>query len=62
MRNLQKKTTLEKAAGIALNKTMFIEELDISKEESIERFGKHLLEKEGRIDILGNFLLLVRLL
>lgn len=54
MRNLTKKGPLEKAAGNTLNKSLFIQELDVSKEESILKFVKATLLKEGRIDVLIN--------
>ncbi|XP_071837091.1 retinol dehydrogenase 8-like [Apostichopus japonicus] len=54
MRNLQKKGDLEKAAAGTLNKTLFIQELDVSKEESIEKFVKATYDSEGRIDVLIN--------
>ncbi|KAJ8033787.1 Retinol dehydrogenase 8 [Holothuria leucospilota] len=54
MRNLQKKGDLEKAAGESLNKSLFIKELDISKEESILKFLKEAYSTEGKIDILIN--------
>lgn len=54
MRNLQKKTSLEKAAGETLNKSLIIKELDISKEESIVNFVKTTLAEEGKIDVLVN--------
>lgn len=54
MRNLQKKGNLEKAAGESLNKSLFIKELDISKEESILKFLKEAYSTEGKIDILIN--------
>ncbi|KAJ8033509.1 Retinol dehydrogenase 8 [Holothuria leucospilota] len=54
MRNLKKKEALEKAAGNNLNRSLFIEELDISKEESILKFVKETINKEGQIDVLIN--------
>lgn len=54
MRNLQKKDALEKAAGSTLNHSLVIKELDISKEESILKFIKETIEKEGRTDVLIN--------
>ncbi|KAJ8024604.1 Retinol dehydrogenase 8 [Holothuria leucospilota] len=54
VRNLQKKGDLEKAAGESLNKSLFIKELDISKEESILKFLNETYATEGRIDILIN--------
>ncbi|KAJ8033782.1 Retinol dehydrogenase 8 [Holothuria leucospilota] len=54
MRNLQKKDTLEKAAGTTLNKSMIIKELDVSKEDSIVNFVKKVITEEGKIDVLVN--------
>ena len=53
MRNLQKSEALEKAAGETLNKSLFIKELDISKEESIAKFIEQTYATEGRIDVLS---------
>ncbi|PIK53404.1 putative retinol dehydrogenase 8 [Apostichopus japonicus] len=54
MRNLSKKTDLEISAGDQLGKTLFIKELDVSKEESVKKFAEDILESEGRVDILIN--------
>ncbi|XP_071505314.1 retinol dehydrogenase 8-like [Diadema antillarum] len=54
MRNLAKKVDLEKEAGSALNKTLFIRELDVTKEESIVATVKFILDKHQCIDILIN--------
>ncbi|KAJ8033786.1 Retinol dehydrogenase 8 [Holothuria leucospilota] len=54
MRNLQRKGDLEKAAGESLNKSLFIQELDVSKEESILKFLKQTYSVEGKIDVLIN--------
>ena len=53
MRNLAKKGDLEKAAGTTLNKTLFIGELDVTKEDTIVKFIDTMNQKEGGIDILG---------
>ncbi|XP_054763388.2 retinol dehydrogenase 8-like [Lytechinus pictus] len=54
MRNLAKKGDLEQAAGSALNDTLFIRQLDITKEESIVDAVKTIKEKHGKVDILVN--------
>ena len=53
MRNLEKKGDLEKAASSALNDTLFIREIDVTKEDTIVKVVGELKEKYGRIDILG---------
>lgn len=62
MRNLQKKGDLERAAAGTLNKTLFIQELDVSKEESIEKFVKATYDSEGRIDVLSMCYLKIKIL
>ncbi|XP_072168573.1 retinol dehydrogenase 8-like [Diadema setosum] len=54
MRNLAKKGDLEKAAGNLLNKSLFINELDVTKEDQIKREMKAIHDKHGRLDILIN--------
>ncbi|XP_030832988.1 retinol dehydrogenase 8-like [Strongylocentrotus purpuratus] len=54
MRNLAKKGDLEKAAGATLNKTLFIIQLDVTKDDSIKRAVKDVFTKHKRIDILVN--------
>ncbi|KAJ8030304.1 Retinol dehydrogenase 8 [Holothuria leucospilota] len=54
MRNLQKCGDIKKAAGESLNKSLFIKELDVSKEDSIVNFTRNILEEEGSIDVLIN--------
>ncbi|XP_071483367.1 retinol dehydrogenase 8-like [Diadema antillarum] len=54
MRNLAKKEDLEKAAGSALNDTLFILKLDINEEEQIVSVVKEITERDGRIDVLIN--------
>lgn len=54
MRNLAKKNDLEKASGDALDKTLFILELDVTKEDTITKTVKTIMEKHGRLDILVN--------
>ncbi|XP_072034783.1 retinol dehydrogenase 8-like [Amphiura filiformis] len=54
MRNLKKKGDLEKAAGATLNKTLFIWELDVTKEASKNAFMERINKEEGGVDILIN--------
>lgn len=54
MRDLTKKSALEEAAGDCLNKTLFIKELDVSKEDSVKKFSADILKSESKIDILIN--------
>ncbi|XP_071483315.1 retinol dehydrogenase 8-like [Diadema antillarum] len=54
MRNLTKKGELEEAAGSALNKTLFILQLDITKEEQIVSVMKEIMKRHSRIDIIVN--------
>ncbi|XP_072172905.1 retinol dehydrogenase 8-like [Diadema setosum] len=54
MRNMSKKGELEAAAGNALNKTLFIRELDVTKEETIVETVSHILDTHGQIDVLVN--------
>ena len=53
MRNLAKKEQLEKAAGAALDKTLFIRELDVTKEDTIVNFTDKLTREDGGVDILS---------
>ncbi|XP_071486752.1 retinol dehydrogenase 8-like [Diadema antillarum] len=54
MRNMSKKGELETAAGDALNKTLFIRELDVTKEDTIVETVAHILDTHGQIDVLVN--------
>ncbi|XP_022080935.1 retinol dehydrogenase 8-like [Acanthaster planci] len=54
MRNLKSKTDLEKAAGRTLNKSLFIRELDVTKESTIKSVVGEILKENGRIDVLVN--------
>ena len=53
MRNLAKKGKLEEAAGGTLDDTMYIRELDVTKEDQIVSMVKYLMDKHGRVDILS---------
>ena len=55
MRNLAKQAQLEIAAGSSLDKTLFIRQLDVTKEDSIEDFMDKINREEGGVDILSEF-------
>ena len=52
MRNLEKRHDLEAAAKTTLNDTLFIRELDVTKEDTIKQVVAEIKEKHERIDIL----------
>ncbi|XP_072034785.1 retinol dehydrogenase 8-like [Amphiura filiformis] len=54
MRNLAKQSKLEDAAGSTLDKTLFIRELDVTKEDAIVQFIDKIIREEGGVDILIN--------
>ncbi|XP_072029302.1 retinol dehydrogenase 8-like [Amphiura filiformis] len=54
MRNLAKQAQLEIAAGSTLDKTLFIRQLDVTKEDSIVEFIDKINREEGGVDILIN--------
>ena len=41
----------------ALNKTLFVRELDVTKQDTIDRLIAEIIEKEGRIDVLGMYMM-----
>ena len=53
MRSLEKKGALEEEGGDSLGKTLFVEQLDVSKDDSITNAVDKIVAKEGKIDILG---------
>ncbi|XP_071831949.1 uncharacterized protein [Apostichopus japonicus] len=53
MRNLAKKSELEKQAGDSLSKTLFIKQLDVTKEDEIKSVVAEIHADRKRIDILG---------
>ena len=55
MRNLEKRGNLEKAAASALNDTLFIREIDVTKDDTIVKVVGELKEKYGRIDVLSEY-------
>ena len=56
MRNLAKKPKLEIAAGAALDKTLFVRQLDVTKQNSIEDFIDKINREEGGVDVLSKLL------
>ncbi|XP_038066504.1 retinol dehydrogenase 8-like [Patiria miniata] len=54
MRNLGSKGKLETAAWDTLNKTLFIRELDVTKQGTISSVVDEILRENGRIDVLVN--------
>ncbi|XP_070566608.1 retinol dehydrogenase 8-like [Ptychodera flava] len=54
MRNLGKRGQIEKRGKDMLNKTLFVRDLDVTKDESVDKFFTTLIRDEGRIDILIN--------
>ena len=55
MRNLAKQEKLKEDAGNTLDRTLFIRELDVSKEDSISEFIDGINRDEGGVDILSKF-------
>ena len=50
MRNLEKKSELENAAGKHLGESLIIKALDVRNEEEVNRLVKEIEREEGRID------------
>lgn len=61
MRNLAKRSELEKAAGQELNSTLFVLELDVTKHGTITAAVNTVIEKHGRLDILGEYQTILKL-
>ena len=53
MRNLAKKDKLEEEGKKSVGETLFIKELDVCSDESVAQLVQELMDKEGRIDVLG---------
>ena len=53
MRNLAKKDKLEEEGKESVGETLFIKELDVCSDESVAQLVQELMDKEGRIDVLG---------
>ena len=56
MRNLEKKSALENLAGKCLGESLFIKALDVLSEESVNSLVKEIESVEGRIDVLGELM------
>ncbi|XP_030844476.1 retinol dehydrogenase 8 [Strongylocentrotus purpuratus] len=54
MRNLAKKEGLEKAAGDALDKTLFVRQLDVTVDDQDKSIFEFIMGKHGRVDVLVN--------
>ncbi|EDV28507.1 expressed hypothetical protein [Trichoplax adhaerens] len=54
MRNLAKKATLAEEAGKNLDKSLFIREMDVSSDSSVEKAVKDIIAAEGRVDVVIN--------
>ncbi|KAJ8018013.1 Retinol dehydrogenase 8 [Holothuria leucospilota] len=54
MRNLAKKESLVQRAGDALNKTLFIKQLDVTKGDEIKKAVSEIYSEHNHIDILVN--------
>ncbi|XP_022112136.1 retinol dehydrogenase 8-like [Acanthaster planci] len=54
MRNLGKKERLETAGGDALDNTLFVRRLDVTKDETIKALVEDIVREDGKIDVLVN--------
>eukprot|EP00057_Strongylocentrotus_purpuratus_P005391 XP_003730862.1 PREDICTED: retinol dehydrogenase 8-like [Strongylocentrotus purpuratus] len=54
MRNLAKKEGLEKATGDALDKTLFVRQLDVTVDDQVKSIFEFIMGKHGRVDVLVN--------
>ncbi|XP_070544312.1 retinol dehydrogenase 8-like [Ptychodera flava] len=54
MRNLSKQKALDEAAPSELDSTLFVRELDVTKDDSVNTFFSNLLKETGKIDVLVN--------
>ena len=59
MRNLAKKGPLVEKAGDSLDKTLFILEMDVKSETSVNKAIKHVLDVDGRVDVLSKLFIFV---
>ncbi len=54
MRNMEaRQEELKTEAGDKLGDTLFIRELDVTKQETIDKTVKEIIDNEGKIDVLG---------
>ena len=56
MRNLAKKGQLEEEGKDCLGDTLIIKQIDVCSDESVEKAVKEVLDTEGRIDVLCEYL------
>ncbi|KAJ8037658.1 Retinol dehydrogenase 8 [Holothuria leucospilota] len=54
VRSLAEKTRMEEMAGSLLNKAIYILELDLSKQDSVDAAVDHILSQDDHVDILVN--------
>ena len=54
MRNLGKKGGLVEKAGDCVDKTLFVLEMDVKSETSVNAAIKHVLDTDGKVDVLIN--------
>ena len=55
MRNLAKKEKLLEKAGDCVDKTLFILEMDVKSESSVNAAIKHVLDTDGKVDVLSKY-------
>ena len=48
---------IKSKGGSAYEDTLFIMELDVTKQDTIDKTVKSIIEKEGRIDVLGKLVI-----
>ena len=53
MRNLSKKGELVERGADCIDKTLFVLQMDVCSETSVQAAVKHVLEKEGKVDVLS---------
>ena len=56
MRNLAKKGQLEEEGKDCLGDTLIIKQMDVCSDESVEKAVKEVLDAEGRIDVLCEYI------
>ena len=55
MRNLAKKGGLVEKAGDCVDKTLFVLEMDVKSEASVNAAIKYVVDTDGKIDVLSKF-------